>query len=121
MPMMAMSDGFCLPPSVPSPPIENEEVRGRGGEGEKDISFTVVLSSPTLPLWRDCVGAGGSCPLNWAMSSRQGNGGSKLPTQSQGFGLPLPWQPDTQRVAASSASARHIPSREERELRTWSR
>src|SRR5215471_9233444 len=26
----------------------------------------------------------GSGPLSWAVSSRQGNGGSKLPTQSQG-------------------------------------
>ena len=46
---------------------------------------------PGLPAWRDCVGAGGSSLLNWAVS--------KLPTQSQG----------AQRVAAHSTSARHSP------------
>src|SRR2546423_12693511 len=45
-----------------------------------------LFPSPGGPLGAT-VWAQGSGPLNWAVSSRQGNGVSKLPTQSQGFGL----------------------------------
>ena len=57
------------------------------------------------------VSAQGSGPLNWAVSSRQGNGVSKLPTQSQGAPIAAtPPRPPAPRLQTS-------PTRDLQEMR----
>src|SRR5262245_43164726 len=68
-----------LPPPLPAPTLSGTHLGspGRGTAGPLSPSATPELPQNPIP-------DGGSGPLNWAVSSRQGNGVSKLPTQSQG-------------------------------------